>query len=246
MARRHDDETTLHEIEESLDGFAAFVNEYRIPIAAGAALILALALGWDRYDAWSESRIDEATAELAEARSEFLEAMGAAPGSIEIAEPANPETAETARRRFAARFIEIAEAHPESSAAVLARLDAGRLQEELGAPHLAIDTWRAALESVPTGSALRALILERIGQAHEAGDQWADAAEAYEQAGRVESSPTRARALADAARCLVRAGDPDRAVSLWAEIETLGVETEVPIYTERLLRELTYRRALDS
>lgn len=242
MARRKHEpnqaEETLHEIEESFDRLARWVSENRIVLLAIAIAILGVALGsdlWAGYQARSGSAGAEA---LAEVRSEYLAAMGAQPGDLVAAEPANPQVARTTRETFVKRFEEVGEAHAGTAAASLALLEAGNLHEKLGAPHLAADAWQAALDSAESGSALEALLLSRMARAHEDAQEWAAAAAAHERAGRIEEYPGRWNALAAAARCRIEAGEPDAALALFAELEAAAVIDEVPAYTVARLREL--------
>jgi predicted negative regulator of RcsB-dependent stress response len=235
---------TLHEIEESFDRLAKWVSEQRIALAIAVAAILAMALGLDLYGS-HRTRLEEAgAAALAEARAEFLQAMGAQPGDLVVAEPANPEVARSARETFAKRFEEVGSKHAGTAAAALALLEAGNLYAQLGAPHLAQDAWQAGLESTDGDSALEALLLERTARAHEDAQEWSEAADAHERAGRVERFPARWTALAGAARCRIESGDADAALALFDEIEAAAALDEIPAYTAARLRELRAGREL--
>jgi len=246
LARRQHNpaDETLHEIEEGFDRLARWASEHRIGLAAAALAILGMALALDLYRGWNEQSTEAAAAALAETRSAFMAAMGAQPGDVEIPEPANPEVAHRTRREYVERFEAVAEAHPGTPAAAVAYLEAGNLHEPLGAPHLALEAWRAGLEAAPEGSALQALLLQRLARSLEDEGAWTEAAEAHERAGRIEDFPGRWLAMADAARARAEAGQPDAALALFAEIEAAGAVDRIPAYVAARLRELRASRQL--
>jgi len=241
VARRRETnqaDETLHQIEESFDRVAHWVSTQRVPLALAALLVLAVAGGSDLYRDRRSAGDDEAAEALAEVRSQYLSAMGAEPGALVFAEPANPEVARSARERFVAKFEAVGQEHAGSSAAALALLEAGNLHETLGAPHLALDDWKAALESAGAGTDLEALLLQRMARAQEDAGDWKAAAESHERAGRDPEFPGRWHALADAARCRLEAGEPDAALALFTELENADVVDRVPASTVARLREL--------
>ena len=86
---------------------------------------------------WNERGEQQGSAAVAEARAGFLRAMGAEPGAVTFAEPANAETARKAREEYAARFGEAAAEHTGTAAAVEGWIETGNLREALGeAPEL--------------------------------------------------------------------------------------------------------------
>ena len=239
-------EETLHEIEESFDKLAAFVSDNRIVVFAVAGAILLAALGYDRYEAFQVGKADRAAAALAEARDGYMRAMGAGPNDMVIAEPANPEIARSTREEYAKRFAEIGAEHAGTAAGSLAMFEAGELHEALGAPHLARDAWQAGIDSAEPGTALRALILVRLGRAFEDEGQWAEAAAAHLEAGRTESYPERWVALGNAGRCFIEDGQPDRALEILAELEAGAALERIPGHTAARLRELRASRNLEA
>jgi hypothetical protein len=247
VARRHETsqaDETLHEIEEGFDRLAAFVVRHRAALAIAASAILAVALGADLLRGY-RARSGEAAAEaLAQVRNEYLQAMGAQPGDLLVAEPANPAVGRSARETFVKRFEEVGKEHAGTSAAALALLEAGNLHAELAAPHLAREAWQAGLDSAGSGTALEALLLQRVARADEDAGDWAAAAAGHERAGRIEDYPGRWEALAAAARCRIEAGEPDAAVALLAEIEAGNALDRVSPHTVTRLRELRARRDL--
>jgi tetratricopeptide (TPR) repeat protein len=79
---------------------------------------------------------------------------------------------------------------------------------------------------------------QRLGQAHEARQAWAQAAQAHEQAGRTAGYPLRHWALVDAARCYAAAGEPERALALYEEVEREAPDLNLPDHLRAQFREL--------
>jgi hypothetical protein len=247
VARRHESsqaDQTLHEIEEGFDRLAAFVVRNRVALTIGVAVVLAAALGADLLRGHRERSNEAGAQALAEVRDEYLAAMGAQPGDLVVAEPANPEVGRQARETFVKRFEAVGQEHAGTSAGALAMLEAGNLHAELGAPHLAREAWQAGLDSVGSGTALEALLRERVARAEEDAGEWAAAAAAYERAGRIEDFPGRWQVLASAARCRIEAGEPEAALAILTELEAANVIDRVPAHTVARLRELRARLEL--
>ncbi len=233
----------LEEIESAGDRLAAWVEANRLAVLAVGVGALVLAASYGGYAAWSGNRADAAADALADARREFMVAMGGDPGAIAAPEPANPEAAVRIRTESVQRFQRVAAEHAGSEAAALAAMEAGDLQEVLGEPRAASETWSRAIGDLSGGSALRALLWLRIAVAQEdLGDPQA-AAEAYESAGRMQSYPLRYEALGDAARCFAAAGEPQRALELFEQIETEAPQLRLPDHVRQLLRELRATQA---
>ena len=140
-------------------------------------------------------------------------------------------------------FQRVAAEHAGTEAAALAAMEAGDIQEVIGQPQAAIETWSRGVEGLSGGSALRALLWLRIAAAQEDLDDPQAAAEAYESAGRMQSYPLRYEALGDAARCFAAAGEPQRALELFEQIETEAPRLRLPDHVRQLLRELRATQA---
>jgi tetratricopeptide (TPR) repeat protein len=97
---------------------------------------------------------------------------------------------------------------------------------------------QALADRAARGSPLRAVILQRIGQSEERAGRWAEAARAYEQASAIEDFPLRYWALLSAARCLDRAGQPDRALAAYDRIEAEAPTLVIPEHLRTRVREL--------
>ena len=240
MARRHPHEAgeTLIEIQSFADHFAEWLRvHWKIPAAvlAAAIVIAGAAAG---LQAWRDHRELAAAGAVAAADREFLAAMGAQPGTSTFEEPANPETGKKARREAADRLLEVARAHAGTGAAVQARIEAATLLAQAGAADQAVDLWREVLASGEAGPELTALVQVRIAQADEVAGRWAEAAKAYQEAGEQRAYPLWAWALADAARCLVEAGDRDQAARIAERLRTDAPDVDLPPHLAALLEDL--------
>jgi len=234
---------TLDEIESLGDRLAEWVGANRIMVISVAAAILVSAAGWGIFTSTETQATEQASADLAQVEREYLVAMGAAPGDIDIVEPANPETARNTRTEFEGRFREVAEAHAGSASAALAWIHVGTLQLELGNRAAGIETWRATADALAADDQLRAILLVRIASAQEDEGRFTEAAQAYEAASEVPGYPLRYRSLADAARCYAEAGDAMRAVALLDRLESIEPRPQIPDATRAKLLEL---RAMQS
>jgi len=241
LARRRDSRQateTLQEIESVFDRLARRVaaNPRQVLGVLGAILILTASLS-----AWKwahERRETRASAAVARVQSAYLSAMGAAPGSFEVIEPANPETGRQVRREFVTQFLEVAEEHEGSAAAVSARMEAAGLQDQAGDHEAALESWRRAADEAENGSALEGLALVRLARALESQSRWEEAGAAHEEAGGIEDLPIRFQALGDAAWCFAEAGDVQRALAIFERIETEAPEAALPAHTKARLLEL--------
>ncbi len=227
---------TLEEIESVFDRMARWVAENpRVVLALLGAILLGAALysGWD----WGRDRRElRASAAVAGVQSAYLSAMGAAPGSFEVVEPANPETGRQVRREFVDRFLEVAEEHAGTASAVAARMEVATLQDQAGDPEAALESWRRAASEAKARSVLQGLALLRLARALESQSRFEEAGAAHEQAGAIENLPTRHQALGDAARCYAEAGEVERALAIFERIETEAPDAVLPAHTRvRLL-----------
>ena len=208
----------LDELEGAGERMALWIQQNFVAVVSGIALLIALVGGIGFLTSSSERREQEASSALEKIRSEYLAAMGAAPGATEVPQLANPEAAREIRAEYAARFQAIADEHPGTVAAALATLQIGNLTEDGGESQAAIDIWQQALAPLPGDATLRAILLERIAQAHEDAGRWPEAAAAHEQAGAIDAYPLRTAALAAAARSYATAGDDAKALELYERV----------------------------
>lgn len=244
MARKKPNRTaeTLRELEETGDRFATWAADHAVLILGAIAAVLVLAASVGLYLQHNASTRDEAADALAMATSQYRQAMGADPAGGPVPEPANPELGERTRSEFADRYIEIARAHPDTPTCALAWLEAGQLQMELNRPKEARESFQAARKAAGK-LAIGALASVRLAElAEEQGDP-ATAAKEYEAAASLDSYPLRAEALADAARCWVAAGDPDRALADFQRLESEYPDAPIAPPIEAMIAELRVRQA---
>ena len=233
--------TTLEELESYADRIAHWIGTNPIAVVAFIALILIAAAGYGGVKAYTGHREDAGSAALAKVERAFLDAMDASAGSIEIVEPANPETAKTVRRDYAQKLLAVADEHSGSAAAAVARITAGDLLAKAGDPGPATEAWRAGMAGLGARDPLRGIALQRIAAARKAEGQWAEAGAAYLEAAELPGFPLRRWALADAARAYAEAGDLDRATGIAVRVAADGDAKELPPHLEQQMAELRAR-----
>lgn len=233
---------TLEQIESAGDRIAEWIGANPVLILGTALGILVIAGGYGLVSSARQSSRVEASDALSALQSSFRQAMGAEGDSIEVPEPANPETAREVRREYLMKFRELAEQHSGTVAADLAWIEVGSLESVLGNLEAAASTWTAAADAA-RGETTRALLLIRIAGLRESQERWIEAAEAYEAASQVTSYPLRYRALADAARCYAEASDADRAIAALEIVETEAPDELVPEHIRFQVAELRAARS---
>jgi predicted negative regulator of RcsB-dependent stress response len=209
----------LEEIESASDRLSEWLQEnLRVVIFAVAATLVIAGLG-----SWAVSSRDDAeeaaSSALARTRDDYLSAMGAAPGVIDVPELANPEAAAQIRSEYEKRFGEVAAEHPGTVSGTIASLEHARLASEGGRDDEAIELLESALANAPSGEAIRGIVLQRIAQRLEEAERWDEAAARHEQAAALGDFPIRGWALVDAARCRAEAGDAAGALALYDRLE---------------------------
>lgn len=232
-------DAVIEEFESIAERLAGWVGEHPFWVGGFVALSLGLAAAYGGYDSWHTHREQDASAALDRVRSEYLKAMGAVPGALEVPELANPDTAQRIKREFVAQFAQVATERRGTVAGTLAALEQGNLMEETEEEwDSAIEIWTGALEGAPRNGRLRAIVWERIAQAQEEAGRWIEAAEAHEQAGRISSFPLRYRALADAARCYAAGDQLERAGALFDRLTHEAPALRLPEHIRSQRREL--------
>lgn len=230
---------TLDAIESWGDRIVNIVSENPTPILAGivGVLVIAGVVGLTRD--YSDSGASESASALARVQGDYRIAMGGTPGSVEIPEPANPETARLLRIETITDYEEVAGEYSDTPAAALALLEAGKLQQQLGDSVAAIASFDRGLDQVGPDDPIRAFLLSRQAAVHEADGQYAEAGAAYQQAAAVPGNPLRFDALSDAARTYVQAGDSDQALAAYARIQAEAPDYRMAPYIEARLAELS-------
>ena len=229
---------TLDAIESFGDRVTRWVGENPVPVLGGAVALLLAAAVFGLTRDFSRSGDVESSLALARAQGDYRLAMGGNPGTIEIPEPANPETAKQIRLDAIAKYETVAREHAGTPAAGIALLEAGRLQQALGDFEAALGTYRRGIEQLGPADAIRALLLVRVGSVHEAAGRWAEAGEAYESAAAIDGYPLRFDALAEAARADAAAGANERAIAAYDRIAAEAPDVRVAPYITARIDEL--------
>jgi len=206
-----------------------------IAIAVG---ILVVAGGWGYMSTVEQETTDQADTALSEVQNGYRLAMGAAPGSVSIPEPANPEAAREIRADYTARYAAVGEAYAGSGPGAVAFLEAGKLQQTLGDIDAAIAAYRAGIDSLPEKEALRGFLWSRMGSAYEQAQQWEAAAEAYAKAGELQNYALHAGAQADAIRAYIHAGETRAALSAAEALGRAQPDFSLPEFLQAQLDEL--------
>jgi tetratricopeptide (TPR) repeat protein len=207
-------------------------------ILGTAAACLVLAAGYGLWESTTSSGENAAADALAKARGEYLAAMGAAPGAIEVPELANPAAAAAIRREYAERFRAVGEEHAGTVGGAMAQLEQGNLTAESGDPEAALAVWRAALTELPASSPLAGILNQRLAQALEDSGDMEGAATAFAAAAANRAFPFRHWAMAEAARCYLEAGQPQQALALYSQLQAEAPDMALPDHLRTQLREL--------
>jgi tetratricopeptide (TPR) repeat protein len=242
-AKQPDPGAAFDELESWGERAIEWIGDNARVVLGTAGVVLVLAAGWGLWSS-GRDRAERAAAEaLEEARADYLAAMGASPGTLEVPELANPAAAEAIRAEYTERFQEVAGAHSGTAAGALASLEQGNLMIAAGDPDAAIAVWREAAAGLPSGAALGGIFQQRIGHALQERNDWENAAMAYEAASAITDFTFRHWAMADAARCYALADRPDRAVALYEQLQAEAPNFELPDYLRSRLRELQAARS---
>jgi len=231
----------LRDLEQTGDRVADWASQNAALILGVIAAILVIAAGAGLYVQHGSDARDEAANALALATSQYRMAMGADPNGGPIVEPANPELAVRTRIKFLERFSAVAREHEGTAAGIVAWLEAGKLQTELGLLDDAVASFSAARDAAGE-LALGALASTRLAALAEDRGDPAAAAEAYEAAAGVAAYPMRADALTAAARCWVEAGEVDRALAAYQRVESEYPDERISPPVEALIAELRLSR----
>ena len=231
---------TIEEIDSFFDRIAERIANNPFPYAAALGTVLVVALIVSVANELRHGARLEASQAVGEVQTAFLEAMGAPLLTPRFSEPANPETARATRQEYAERLREVADEYSGTAAAAAGRIELGTLLSDLGDEEGARAAWQQAADEAPASSALRAAALFRLAVSLEASDM-AEASNLYETAARIADYPASGGALAHAARTAAEAGQAERALALFAELEAEageGGRIPAPPFVTARLREL--------
>ena len=242
MAREHGTAAEmLGEIESAADRLGEWLQTHLAAVTAGiVGLLVVSGIGAWIFSA-RESAERDASSALAELRADYLSAMGATPGSIEVPELANPTAAVAIRTEYEKRYAELAAAHEGTVAATLASIEQAELLSAAGSGDGAIALLEQAVKKAPSNGAVQGIVIQRLAQRLEAAGRWADAAERHEAAGKLDAYPLRYWALADAARCRAMAGDAAAARALYDRLDQEA--PDLPLSEDQKAQRLELRAA---
>ena len=233
----------LGELESAADRLGEWLQTNLRPVAAAIAALLVVA----GIGAWivsaRNSAEQEASNALAQTRTDFLSAMGAAPGAIDVPELANREAASQIRAEYEQRYAVVAATHPGTVAGALAALEQARLANEGGRGDEAIGLLEQALSDAPSDGPVRGMMLQQLAQRLEAAGRWTDAAGRHEAAAQLADYPLRQWALADAARCRALARENTAALALYERLEREA--PELPLSDVQKAQRLELRAAAE-
>jgi hypothetical protein len=241
MARR--DEGTAAEMLGELESVGDRLGEWlqthiRAVVAAVAALLVISGLV-----AWlvsaREHAEQEASTDLAQTRADYLSAMGADAGALEVPELANPAAAAEIRAEYEKRYGEVAAEHPGTVAGTLAQIErAALVAGDPSRTDEAIGLLEQAVADAPGRNPVRGIALQRLAQRLEAAGRWGDAAARHEEASQVADYPLRHWAIADAARCRATAGEADAARALYDRLDREAPDLQLDDVQKALRLEL--------
>ena len=229
---------TIAEIESMGERAIEWVGRNAKTVLSVAVICLLVAGGYGYFDSAKKRRENAASEALSKARDEYLVAMGAAPGALQVPELANPAVAEQIRHEYSERYEAVAHEHPKTAGAAIARLERGNLIAAAGDDAAAIEIWRSAIAGLSGGSPFAGILYQRIGQSLESAGNWETAAEAYETAASIDAYTFRHWAMAEAARCYLLADRLEKALELSARLEAEAPGLEMLDYLRARLREL--------
>lgn len=235
---RHDHPDLIEEFESAAEKLAGWIGQNIVLVGGALAAVLALAAGIGGYRSWSTANEEEASDALDRMRGAYLQALGAEPGSLVEPELANPAAAVAIREEYLPQFRGIADDHDGTVAGTLALFEVAALLEALEREDETGAVWARALGQVADNPRLEGLLHQRVAEAHERNEAWAEAAAAHEQAGRLEGYPLRYWALVDAARCYASAGERDQALALYDQVEAESPDLPLPPHIRDQIREL--------
>lgn len=227
-----------HDVLDDLNSYADHLRDWIAahpgPVIAAGVAILGIAAAASGAHWWVSKRADRASAAIAAVERDYRTAMGAQPGAVEVPEPANPETARNTRMEYGEKLLAVAREHG-GAAARIGSLSAADLFARAGASDRAAEAVDAALQGIASDDPVRGLALRRRASILEAGGKYADAASAYLEAAEVPGFALRTWSRADAARCLVDAGDRPRAIEIARALESEPDAAALPPHLGALL-----------
>ena len=240
----HGSTEMLEGLNSGFERMATWVAAHPVLVSVAIGAVLATGGAWEFLRSRADRRETEASDALDQIQGDYLAAMGAEPGALDIPELANPEAAKRIREEYLEKYRGVAQAHPGTLPAALAWLEVADLLQTQGDRDASLESLQKGLAEQPANPRLAGLVHQRIAQLHEDRGMLAEAAAEHEAAGELPGFPLRYYALADAARCYAQAGQPDRALERLERIESEAKDDfPLPAELRSLLRELRASQA---
>lgn len=189
-----------------------FAHAHTREIIIGIASVLALSLLIWAVSAYSNKRAARASRLLAQAQALLH------PISPEVQEqpvPAEAQADPEAEARALVLLQDLAESYKRTEAGRVARILLGQRYYEEGDFDAAIDTYEAFLKKANRKPELKAMALEGLAYAHEAKEDFAQAAICYEQLSKSPLTNAQGWACLGMARCYERLGEIQKATDAY-------------------------------
>jgi hypothetical protein len=240
MARKSRSATVeaLEEIQSSADQFADWIRDNLTLVLGGVAGLLVIGGTASFLSSMGEETEREASAALHEARTAYMNAMGASATALSVPTLANPDAAAGIRDDFAAALDSISSEYQGTTVDFLSRLEAGLLAHQNGDAEAALVIYTELADEGSQGDELQGLASQRVAQVLEDLERFAEAAARNEEAAGLNGYPLRHWALADAARNRAAAGEIEAASALYERLEAEAPELRLPDAQRAQAREL--------
>jgi tetratricopeptide (TPR) repeat protein len=235
----------LDEIQSQGDHLSEWISQNPTLILGVVGAILGVTALYVLVVSGIDGSRQDASTEIAKVKNEFRRAMGGGlTGTIEIPEPANPETARNIREEYIDRFQELAASHEGTEMGGYALIQSANLQSALDDDEASLESYQQALAPFSADEAMRGIILERIAGLHEASGDLEAATTSHLEASEIASYPLRYFALLNAARTQAEAGLDELAIANFERVTQESPDLRIPEHTQAMLLELKAKRAL--
>lgn len=226
--------STLKEIESIFDRSASWVSANPAMFLSIVTALLVVGAVAGVGDWYFKEREKDAAGAVGRTQVAYFTALGAGPEEFEEVEPANPDMKHDVMKEYLMLFLDLAEEHSGSDAAVQALVEAGAIQTEQDDLEGAIKSYRKAAARAQGNDSLAGLANLRLGQSLERLSRWSEAGETYERTANLSAFPLRNYALLAAGRSYLRAGDAEKANALATRFERAAETAELPAHLETM------------
>lgn len=190
-----------------------FAQAHTREIIIGVASVLALGLLIWAVSAYSNKKEAQASRLLAQAQALLHPISTEAEAGQPV--PAEPQADPEEAARALALLQDVAENYKRTEAGKVARILLGQRYYEEGDYDAAIDTYEAFLKKANPKPELKAMAREGLAYAHEAKEDFAQAAICYEQLSKSSLTNVQGWACLGMARCYERLGEVQKATDAY-------------------------------